>query len=55
MTDCEELIDHLHSKARDQVHLALLAETAPVAGMHLDLAAFREQQARTAEELCVDA
>ena len=55
MTGCEKLIDHLHAKARDQVHLALLAATAPVAGMHLDLAEFREQQARVAEELCEDA
>ena len=55
MTDCEELIEHLHSKARDQVRAAMLAETTPVVGMHLDLAEFREQQARVAEELCENA
>ena len=55
MTDCEELIEHLHSKARDQVQLAMLAEAIPVVSMHLDLAEFREQQARVAEDLCEDA
>lgn len=51
MNDCERLIELFHSSARDQVQLALLAETAPVATMHLDLAVFREQQARVAEEM----
>ena len=55
MTECEELVDHLHAKARDQVHLALLAKAVPVAAMHLELAEFREQQAHFAEELCEDA
>lgn len=54
MTACEELIDHLHSQARDQVHLALIAQSAPVAGMHLDLAEFSENQAHVAEELCTE-
>lgn len=53
--DCEELIDTLHADARDQVALALLANVNEVVGMHLDLAAFNEQQARTAEDICADA
>jgi len=54
-TDCEELIDSLHANARDQVGLALLAKADAIVGMHLDLAAFNEHQARIAEEICVDA
>lgn len=54
-TDCEELIDSLHAHARDQVGLALLARADEIVGMHLDLAAFNEQQAQIAEELCLDA
>jgi len=54
MTDCEKLLELLHSRARDQVGLALLAESSAVAGMHLDLAEFREQQARVVDEICVD-
>lgn len=54
MIDCEELIEHLHSEARGHVRLAVLAEAAPVVGMHLDLAEFHEQQARVAEQLCED-
>ena len=53
--DCEELIDTLHADARDQVALALLANVDEIVGMHLDLAAFNEEQARTAEEICLDA
>lgn len=53
-TDCEELIDSLHSDARDQVGLALLAKADKIVGMHLDLAAFNEHQARIAEEICLD-
>jgi hypothetical protein len=52
MTECEELIGLLRLRARDQVNLALLASSDAVVGMHLDLAEFREQQARVAEELC---
>lgn len=55
MIDCDELIEHFHAEARDEVHLAMLAKSIPVVGMHLDLAEFREQQARVAEELCEDA
>lgn len=54
-TDCEELIDTLHAGARDHVTLALLANVDEIVGMHLDLAAFNEEQARTAEEICLDA
>ncbi|MES2421442.1 MAG: hypothetical protein V4595_09100 [Pseudomonadota bacterium] len=50
--DCDELIELLHSEARTQVELALLAQADEVAGMHLDLAQFSERQARVAEELC---
>jgi hypothetical protein len=53
--DCEELIDLLHADARDQIELALLAKADEVSGMHLDLAEFSKQQARTAEELCLEA
>ena len=55
MIDCEELVEHFHAEARDQVDLAMLAKAIPVVSMHLDLAEFREQQARFAEELCEDA
>lgn len=53
--DCDELIDRLHSEARDQVELALLANAVDVAGMHLDLAEFSERQALVAEEICLEA
>ena len=54
MTDCDDLIHDLHAKARNHVHLAVLAETAPVAEMHIDLAVFSEERAHVAEELCED-
>ena len=52
---CDELIELLHAEARDQVELALLAKAVEVAGMHLDLAELNKQQARMAEEICLDA
>lgn len=51
---CENLVEILHGQARDHVQLALIAATAPVAEMHLDLALFNAGQARVAEELCDD-
>lgn len=53
--ECDELIEALHGRVRDHVHLALIADAAPVAEMHLDLAFFSQDQARVAEELCEDA
>ena len=55
MIDCDDMIEDLHAKARDHVHLAMLAEASPVAEMHIDLALFSETQARIAKELCEDA
>ncbi|WP_267381092.1 MULTISPECIES: hypothetical protein [unclassified Sphingomonas] len=54
MTNCDELIDDLHASVRTHVHLAAIAEAAPVAEMHIDLALFNEMQARVAEEICED-
>lgn len=52
--DCEKLIDQLHSEARHQLELALIAKNTAVAGMHLDLAEFSETQAQIAAEICVE-
>jgi len=54
MIDCDDLVEALQVQARDQVHLAMLAGSAPVAAMHLDLALFSGNQARVADELCED-
>ena len=54
MTECDELVDHLRAQTRDQVHLAVIARSISVAGMHLDLAKFSEEQARVAEEICLE-
>lgn len=54
MSECDELIEHLHARARDHAHLAVIAVATPVAEMHIDLAIFSEEQARTAERLCED-
>lgn len=52
MIDCDDLIDGFHQLAREQVNLALIANVAPVAAMHIDLARFGVEQARFAERLC---
>lgn len=52
MTDCDDLIDELLRQAREQVGLAVIAGAAPVAAMHIDLAAFNADQVRIAEQLC---
>lgn len=54
MSECDELIEHLHAQACDHAHLAVIARAAPVAEMHIDLAIFSEEQARAAEQLCED-
>ena len=54
MDDCTALIESVHARARDHVHLATIAEGVPVAEMHIDLAVFSATQARVAEELCDD-
>ncbi len=51
MTDCDDLIDRFHAQA--EAHVAL-AEAAPVAEMHIDLALFSEERARAFEGLCDD-
>ena len=55
MSDCENLIDQLLRETREQVGLAVIAGAAPVAAMHIDLAAFSAGQARVAEQLCDEA
>ncbi|MGI4732050.1 MAG: hypothetical protein ACRYFW_09905 [Janthinobacterium lividum] len=52
MTDCDDIIDRFHAQARIHVRLAVLAETPPVAAMHIDLAAFSNERAQAFEELC---
>ena len=54
MTDCDDMIDRFHAPAKAHVHLAVIAEAAPVAEMHIDLAEFSEGRARAFEELCDD-
>ncbi|WP_375383555.1 hypothetical protein [uncultured Sphingomonas sp.] len=54
MTNCDDLIDRFHAQAQAHVALAVIAETAPVAEMHIDLAEFSEERARAFEELCDD-
>lgn len=54
MTECDELIEHFHAQATGQIHLAVIAETRPVAEMYIDVALFREKQAQTVDELCKD-
>lgn len=53
MVDCDDL-EQLRARARDHVHLAVIAESLPVAEMHIDLAIFSEEQARLAERDCED-
>ena len=52
MDDCDDLIDGFKQLAREQVHLATLAQASHVAAMHIDLALFGGEQARYAEQLC---
>jgi len=52
MTECEDLIAAFASQTARTIHLALIANTASVAGMYLDLALFSSEQARFAERLC---
>lgn len=52
MADCDELIYDLKTLTRGQIELALLAVAPPVAAMHIDLALFRGEQMRAAEQLC---
>ena len=51
MVDSDDLIDRLHADARTQLQLALLAETAPVAAMHLELAKLNEERAHAVAEI----
>jgi hypothetical protein len=53
MIDCDDLND-LRARARDHVHLAVIARATRVAEMHIDLAIFSEEQARAAEQDCDD-
>ncbi len=52
MENCRDMIEYFRTQSRVQVHLAVLSEASAVAAMHIDLAQFREEQARAAEKFC---
>lgn len=54
MADNETLIERLDADAKTQVRLAMIAESEPVAAMHLDLALFSKEQARVLENIDED-